>query len=242
MKSSRARYVLLLAATAGAEALGQTASSSAESVPNTMEARVQACIGCHGAQGRGVENVYFPRLAGKPAGYLYNQLVAFRDGRRKYVPMNYLLAYLPDAYLSRMADYFAQQNPPFNVPPAPSATPQARPLLKEGQRIATAGIPGKKVPACVTCHGAELNGREPGIPGLLGLRADYITAQLGAWRYGIRTALAPDCMQFVASSLSEPEVAAVAAWLASLPVPPGVRPSKADQARLPLACGSQQAH
>jgi hypothetical protein len=25
-------------------------------------------------------------------------------------------------------------------------------------------------------------------------------------------------------------------------VPPGVRPSRADQARLPLACGSQQAH
>ena len=36
---------------------------------------------------------YFPRLAGKPAGYLMNQLVAFRDGRRRYPPMNYLLEY-----------------------------------------------------------------------------------------------------------------------------------------------------
>jgi cytochrome c553 len=242
VKFSGSRYVLLLAMTAGADAWGQVTPAASNTLPNTIEARVQACAGCHGAQGRGVENVYFPRLAGKPAGYLYNQLVAFRDGRRKYVPMNYLLAYLPDAYLARMADYYAEQNPPFNVPPAAAATPKARQLLQDGQRIVNTGIPGKKVPACVICHDAALNGREPGIPGLLGLRADYITSQLGAWRYGIRTALKPDCMQFVASSLSEPEVAAVAAYLASLPVPPGVRPSKADKAALPIACGSQRAH
>ena len=62
-----------------------------------MAARVLACASCHGAEGEGTSDVYFPRLAGKPAGYLYNQLVAFRDGRRKYPPMNYLLDFLPDA-------------------------------------------------------------------------------------------------------------------------------------------------
>jgi cytochrome c553 len=212
------------------------APSVADTVPDTMEARVQACIGCHGMRGRGVENVYYPRLAGKPAGYLFNQLVAFRDGTRKFVPMNYLLAYLPDAYLAKMADYFAQQNPPPLIQPAVAQPAQ---LLRAGQRIVTAGVPEKRIPACVSCHGAQLNGREPGIPGLLGLRADYVSAQLGAWRYGVRTALAPDCMQFVASSLSEAEVAAVAAWLASLPVGAGVRPAKAGSSPLPLACGSQ---
>jgi len=204
-------------------------------IPDTMEARVQACIGCHGTQGRGVENVYFPRLAGKPAGYLYNQLVAFRDGRRKYVPMNYLLAYLPDAYLMRMAEHFASLSPPPLVQPAVARSPQQ---LADGRRIVTQGIPGKKVPACITCHGAELGGREPGIPGLLGLRADYVSAQLGAWRYGVRTALAPDCMQFVASSLSEAEVGAVSAYLASLPVSVS-RPLRQPGMRLPIACGSQ---
>ncbi|MCS0809653.1 c-type cytochrome [Massilia agilis] len=204
-------------------------------IPDTMEARVAACVGCHGLQGRGVANVYFPRLAGKPAGYLYNQLVAFRDGRRRYVPMNYLLEYLPNSYLMRMAEYFAAQNPPPLVQPATNAPPA---LLADGKRIVTQGVPGKKIPACIACHTPELTGREPGIPGLLGLRADYVSAQLGAWRYGTRTALAPDCMQFVASSLSEPEVAAVAAYLASLPVS-GNRPAKAGGARLPLACGSQ---
>ena len=64
-----------------------------------MAARVLACASCHGAEGEGTSDDYFPRLAGKPAGYLYNQLIAFRDGRRKYPPMNYLLEFLPDAYL-----------------------------------------------------------------------------------------------------------------------------------------------
>jgi cytochrome c553 len=232
MKSLTASIAIASAVQAGT-ACAQAAR--ADAIPDTMEARVQACTGCHGAQGRGVENVYFPRLAGKPAGYLYNQLVAFRDGRRKYVPMNYLLAYLPDTYLMRMAQHFAGLNPPPLVQPAVSRPAQQ---LADGQRIVTQGVPGKKIPACITCHGAELGGREPGIPGLLGLRADYVSAQLGAWRYGVRTALAPDCMQVVASSLSEPEVAAVSAYLASLPVTAS-RPLNQPGMRLPIACGSQ---
>ena len=58
-----------------------------------MQARVLACASCHGAEGEGTDDDYFPRLAGKPAGYLYNQLVALQDGRRQYPPMNYLLEY-----------------------------------------------------------------------------------------------------------------------------------------------------
>ena len=35
---------------------------------------------------------YYPRLAGKPAGYLYNQLVNLQQGRRNYPLMQNLLA------------------------------------------------------------------------------------------------------------------------------------------------------
>ena len=69
------------------------------------------------------------------------------------------------------------------------------------------------VPACSSCHGPHLTGMEPAIPGLLGLRASYISAQLGAWRYGTRTATAPDCMQIVAGHLTEEDVKAIAAFL-----------------------------
>lgn len=207
------------------------------SVPDTMAERVRACVGCHGPAGRGIDNVYFPHLAGKPAGYLYHQLTAFRDGRRKYAPMNYLLAHLPDDYLRRMAEYFAEQD----YRPQPHSTTASPEMLELGRKIATEGVTDREVPACVACHGTELNGREPGIPGLLGLRADYLSAQLGAWRYGIRTALAPDCMQLVAARLSEEEVAAVSAWIASRPVRADLQPLAAAPAEaLPLECGSQK--
>jgi cytochrome c553 len=235
--SAAAAIVLAAMALLAPGMAGAQAQPAAERPPDTMEERVRACIGCHGVQGRGVENVYFPRLAGKPAGYLYHQLVAFRDGRRKYLPMNYMLAYLPDPYLMKMAEYFAQQDPPPLRQPAVNRPAQQ---LVEGRRIVDEGIPARRIPACATCHGAGLAGREPGIPGLLGLRADYVSAQLGAWRYGLRTAIAPDCMQVIASSLTEPEVAAVSAWLASLPVDPGVRPARAAKVNLPMACGSHR--
>ena len=75
----------------GVGALGVCAGSAqpAEQAPDTMEARVLACAPCHGAKGEGTNNAYFPRLAGKPAGYLANQLLAFHTGRRHYPPMNY---------------------------------------------------------------------------------------------------------------------------------------------------------
>jgi hypothetical protein len=84
-----------------------------ERAPDTIEARLRACAPCHGRQGEGTSNDYFPRLAGKPIGYLMNQLVAFRDGRRRYPPMNYLnrqlilgwrtllLEYQSDLYLQK---------------------------------------------------------------------------------------------------------------------------------------------
>lgn len=230
-----ASLIPLLTAMAALPGMALAQQAAADRVPDTMEARVAACVGCHGTAGRGVENVYFPRLAGKPAGYLYNQLLAFRDGRRKYVPMNYLLAYLPDSYLYKMAEHFAAQNPPPLAQPRANLSPQ---LVREGQRIATQGVPARRLPACTTCHGTDLAGREPGIPGLLGLRSDYVSAQLGAWRYGVRTAVAPDCMQLIASAMTEAEVAAVSAYLSSLPVT-SVRPAKAAAVRLPIACGSQ---
>ena len=204
--------------------------------PDTMEARLIACAACHGRQGQGTESDYFPRLAGKPAGYLMNQLVAFRDGRRRYPPMNYLLEYQADPYLQKIADYFAALRPL----PLPQAVVEVSPaLLARGHSLVTEGDQARGAPPCSGCHGPKLTGMEPAIPGLVGLRANYISAQLGAFRYGTRTAAAPDCMQLVAASLSESDVAAVAAWLASRPVPPDPSAVPKGTLAMPLACGSE---
>jgi cytochrome c553 len=207
-----------------------------ERAPDTMEARLLACAACHGRQGEGTKNDYFPRLAGKPAGYLMNQLVAFRDGRRRYPPMNYLLEYIPDPYLQKMADYFAALRPP----PVPQAIADVSSAVgARGRSLVTEGDPAHGVPACSGCHGPTLTGMEPAIPGLTGLHASYVSAQLGAWRYGTRTAPAPDCMQLVAASLTESDVTAVAAWLASLPIPPDPSPVPKGTLPMPLPCGSE---
>lgn len=202
---------------------------------DTMAARVLACGSCHGAQGQGTNDDYFPRLAGKPAGYLFNQLVAFRDGRRKYPPMNYLLEYLPDSYLQAIADYFAAERPAF---PTIEPPPVAKSVLALGQSLVTNGDPAREIPACAGCHGPSFTGMEPAIPGLLGLHANYISAQLGGWRYGTRTAATPDCMQQVAGRLTEADVTAIAAWLSSLPAPRDPSPAPAGSLPMPLACGS----
>jgi len=206
------------------------------SYPADMADRVQACTPCHGVQGKGTRDLYFPRLAGKPAGYLYNQLAAFKSGRRKYPPMNYLLAYLTDDYLRQFAEYFGDQRPDL---PEPSPSDVSDAIIQHGRNLVTQGDLERSIPACVGCHGGGLTGQEPGIPGLLGLRASYVSAQLGGWRYGTRTAKEPDCMQVVAGHLTENDVRSVAAYLATLSQPADARPAPADAFALPFACGSQ---
>jgi cytochrome c553 len=216
-------------------ARSQTAVANAVA-PDTIAARVLACASCHGAQGEGTNDVYFPRLAGKPAGYLYNQLVAFKDGRRKYPPMNYLLEFLPDAYLKEIAEYFASLRPPFPAPAIPAVSNE---ILARGESLAKNGDPKRGIPACAGCHNPGFTGMEPAIPGLLGLRASYVSAQLGGWRYGTRTAAAPDCMQIVASLLTEDDVKAVAAFLSSRPAPSDPSFAPRGSLAMPLACGSE---
>src|SRR5688572_16691104 len=73
---------------------------AASTIPSdTIDQRMKACVACHGAEGRATRDGYYPRIAGKPEGYLYNQLINFRDGRRHYPAMVYMVGHLPDAYL-----------------------------------------------------------------------------------------------------------------------------------------------
>lgn len=204
---------------------------------DSIEARMQGCVTCHGQNGQGTTSGYFPRIAGKPAGYLYNQLVAFRDGTRSYPSMNYLVAYMPDPYLKEIAAYFAAQRPPYGVREAVTASAAS---LARGQQLATVGDAAKGIPACIACHGTKLAGMEPGIPGLAGLHTAYIAGQLTRWRVGERRAAAPDCMKRIATRLTDSDVAAVSAWL-SQQVPSSVAaPEPSNLVRMPLACGSQR--
>jgi cytochrome c553 len=208
----------------------------AASMPSAMDERMHACTTCHGVQGQGRNNDYFPRIAGKPADYLFNQLIAFRDGGRTYPPMGYLLAFLPDPYLHKIAEYFAALQPPY---PNPDTQPLPASVLDYGKKLVTQGDPSRKLPACASCHGARLTGTQPGIPGLLGLHASYIAGQMGTWRSGTRHAIAPDCMHTIAVKLTDRDITAVSSWLARQPRPDDPTPAPKQTGRLPMACGSQ---
>lgn len=213
-------------------------AADAPAVPDTLKQRIAACTACHGEHGEGTpQSGFFPRLAGKPASYLARQLRNFQVGLRKYAPMEYTVRGLSPDYMREIGGYFASQQVPYQRSPVPQVSAQA---LHRGEVLATEGDPTRKIPACAACHGSQLTGVEPSIPGLVGLPYDYISAQLGSWRTHTRAMVAPDCMATIASRLSEADITAVSAWLATREVPPDAHAQPAGSVQPPLACGVLQ--
>ncbi len=215
--------------------LGLLSSAPAAAGPNDLAPRLQACAACHGKEGRATPDGWYPRIAGKPAGYLFNQLANFRDGRRRNTDMAHLTAQMSDDYLREIAAYFSALELPYAAAPATPATPAE---LARGAQLAREGDKGRGIPACAACHGERLTGTLPAIPGLLGLPRSYLAGQIGAWQTQIRSTRKPDCMADVARRLSGTDVAAVSAWLAGQALPAETRPAAAQP--LPLECGSAQ--
>ncbi len=216
-----------------------TSPAGAAAFEDSIAQRTLACTACHGPQGRAAPDGYYPRLAGKPAGYLYNQLLNFRDGRRHYGLMTQLIDPLSDAYLREIAQYFSSLEVPY---PAPLASPASAETLRLGQQLALQGDTTRQIPACVQCHGQALTGVAPNTPGLLGLPRDYLNAQLGSWKAGRRRAQAPDCMKDVVARLSLEDINAVASWVAAQAPPANAHPVLTPPALKPGAaaidCGS----
>lgn len=226
--------LLALAAGAAAQVVRAPDDRSTAGRPVDMAPRVLACTICHGKEGRATPEGYFPRIAGKPAGYLANQLLNFREGRRSYPQMTYLIQHLTDDYLHEMAAYFSALDLPYPPAPAPQVPPA---VMEQGRLLVMQGDPARGVPACVSCHGAAMTGVAPSIPGLLGLPRDYLNGQLGAWKTGQRRAQAPDCMAAIARQLTPDDVSAVSAWLSAQAVPASGKPANRLAAPMPARCG-----
>jgi cytochrome c553 len=230
------RSAITRAAVGSAVALAVFTSAPAHAAPpqDSMEQRVLACTACHDDKGRKGTDAYYPRIAGKPSEYLYNQLRHFRDGRRHYPLMTGLLDQLSDAYLLEIAQYFSELKAPYAAPERASLSAAA---AERARKLVHSGDTQRDLPACAACHGDALMGVQPAVPGLLGLPTDYIRAQLGAWKSGTRKAAAPDCMHDIARTLTPEEISIVSAWLSAQPIPAGAAPAlHADKP--PKECGS----
>ena len=226
-------------ATATATAAAPSAATS-DRFQDNMAERTRACTACHGDQGRAGPDGYYPRLAGKPAGYLHNQLRNFSQGRRHYELMTRLVDPLSDAYLGEIARYFSSLELPYPKPNTYNTISAER--LAKGQQLVTQGDASRGLPACTQCHGVRLTGVQPHVPGLLGLPLDYLNAQLGAWQTGQRKAHAPDCMAEVVKRIPADELIAVSSWLARQALPhdthPAPRPPEGPPLPAHLRCGS----
>ena len=226
---------LLPAGLAPARAADADSGTGGLQVSDTMAQRIQACTPCHGAEGRAAPDGYYPRIAGKPAGYLFEQLRSFRDGRRNQAAMSHLLSYLSDDYLKALARYFADLDLPYppSMPPGIGGA-----VLARGEALVRHGDEKADLPSCTSCHGEAMTGREPGTPGLLGLPRDYLVAQIGAWQTHQRRGIDPDCMADVARRLKPEDVLAVTTWLSARPVPAHAKAAPDDGHELPLRCAA----
>ena len=99
---------------------------------------------------------------------------------------------------------------------APAAEPQSKPDLERGKQIAGT--------VCVACHGADGNSTQPVNPILASQHADYIAAQLAAFKSGARQS---PIMQGMAAGLSPEDMRNVGAWFESQKQSPSIARDKA---------------
>jgi cytochrome c553 len=196
---------IVFAAAARAEGTGTPAFSQRD-----LQAKLEYCKTCHGSSGQGYHGAFpIPRLAGQQPEYFENQLKAFIDRRRANKFMYSVAHVLSPETLPTLAVYFKDLNPK-PVGGAP------KDLIPAGKKIYEEGLPDAGVPPCASCHGPEAKGTGP-FPRLAGQLHDYIFKKLVNWskERGLDPAN-PDTsaiMEPIAHNLTEPQIAAVAAYL-----------------------------
>lgn len=169
------------------------------------------CVGCHGEQGQGEPAALVPRLAGLQRDYLVKQLRDFRAGNRSNEAMNGIAASLQDADIEALASYYAELRPR-----ATSVDVKAS-LVSRGRTLAERGDWSRTIPACFRCHGDGATGVGSHMPALAGQHREYLERQLQAWKQGERSNDPIDLMSSIAGRMTDDDIAAVAAYLASLP-------------------------
>jgi cytochrome c553 len=171
----------------------------------------EVCAACHAAGSTVPEN---PKITGQIVEYLAKQLADFKARQdkkpaRPSAVMNAMVAAISDADLNNLAAYYAGQK---LIPAAASD----KELAALGQKIWRGGIAASGVPACAGCHGPTGAGIPAQYPRLGGQFAQYVAAQLKAFKDGARANDPNAMMRGVAARMTEREIRAVAEYAAGL--------------------------
>jgi cytochrome c553 len=205
-------HTAILAIAFSAAGHAQTKDTSTVSRQD-LQAKIDYCKTCHGFSGQGYRGFYpMPRLAGQQTEYIENQLHAFIERRRQNPVMFNVAHVLDPAMVKGLAAYFGGLDPkPLGGAP--------KELVAAGKKIYDEGIPKSDVPPCAGCHGPQAKG-DGAFPRLAGQLHDYIAKKLTNWdKERGQDPANPDTsaiMQPIAHSLTESQIAAVAAYLSYL--------------------------
>jgi cytochrome c553 len=168
------------------------------------------CVGCHGVGGNSTISAN-PKLAQQHAAYIEKQLHDFKAGKRVNAIMSGMAAGLSDADMKNVAAYVHSQK-------MEPGLAQNRDLVAIGERIYRGGIPDRQIPACAGCHAPNGAGIPDQYPRLAGQHAEYVAAQLSAFRDSDPQAGRKNnpTMNQVAAKLNDREIKAVADYIAGL--------------------------
>jgi cytochrome c553 len=206
------RCALFVAAFAAGNALAAQPLPKADAAKGQTIA-TQVCAACHGADGNSVAPAN-PKLAGQIPDYLAKQLANFKPAGSKAAERNnavmagFAATLSPDDMRNVAAYYSAQPLKPEKA--------RNKDTIELGQKIFRGGIAEKGVAACAGCHGAKGEGVPVQYPAVAGQFADYIEAQLKAFRAGERANDPNRMMRTTAAKMSDAEIKAVADYIAGL--------------------------
>ncbi len=201
----------LVCAAGAAAVIGATAQ--AQDLAKAQGIANQVCAACHAADGNSTAPAN-PKIAGQFPEYLHKQLVDFKaqGGKkpaRESAVMMGMVANLSEADMKGLAAFYAGQKY------RPSAATD-KTLVALGQKLWRGGNTASGVPACAGCHGPSGAGIPAQYPRLAGQFAEYITAQLKAFKDGARANDPNGMMRGVAARMTEREIRAVAEYAAGL--------------------------
>lgn len=166
----------------------------------------KSCAACHMADGNSAIPAN-PKLAQQHPEYLLKQLQEFKSGKRKSAVMSGMAAMLSEQEMRDVAWFLGSK-------PIKPGFAKEKELVALGERIYRGGIGDRSVPACAGCHSPNGAGIPSQYPRLGGQHAEYVAAQLTAFRDGTRLNSAP--MNGVAAKLNDREIRAVSDYIAGL--------------------------
>lgn len=168
----------------------------------------QVCAACHGSDGNSPLSAN-PSLAGQHPEYLLKQLTEFKSGMRSNPVMAGMVANLSADDMLNLAAYYSSQAPK-------QISAKDKDLVAQGGKLYRGGNPSNGTAACAGCHSPNGAGIPAQYPRLAGQHADYVAAQLKAFRAGDRANDPNQMMRATAVKLTDKEIAALADYISGL--------------------------